>query len=84
MTAMLETIDWVSLPIEQQQTLRSLGSLLAEGFSRSEISAKTGKTETQVAVEIRELAEVLLAHSGELELQLRARVESLRRRSSTA
>lgn len=84
MTAMLRTIDWSSLPTDQQKTLSRLGSLLAEGYSRSEIAKKTGQTEAQVGTAITELGEVLLRHSGELEAQLRERVEALRRRTSTA
>jgi hypothetical protein len=84
MTAMLDRIDWASLPPKERKTISTLGSLLAEGYSRSEIAKKTGQTEAQVTSAIADLAEVLLQASGELELQLRARVESLRRRTSTA
>lgn len=84
MTEMLDLIDWEALPQDQRSTISTIGSLLQEGYSRSEIAAKTGKTESQVASEIRELAEVLLQATGELELQLRGRVEALRRRTATA
>jgi len=84
MTEMLCSIDWAGLPKEEQETISTIGSLIVEGYSLSEIARRTGRPETQVASAVASLREALLVRAGELEPQLRERVESLRRRTSTA
>jgi hypothetical protein len=80
MTAMLDRIDWASLPPQVQKTIQTLGPLIVAGYSLGQMATSLGQPEVAVRERIAELCEAMLSHAGELEEQLRERAEELRHR----
>lgn len=81
-TALLALIDWQALPPETRQTIRTLGPLMQEGCSQSEIAKRLSLPEARVAAMRREMRDAIVdqchARLDELEPRVRALVEQLR------
>lgn len=88
-TELLELVDWTALPAETRQTIRTLGPLMQEGCSQSEIARRLGLTDSQVVAMRRQMGDAIIeqaaARAGQLDPKLRDLVDRLRAgRSSTA
>jgi hypothetical protein len=88
-TGLLELIDWAALPAETRQTIRTIGPLMEEGCSQSEMARRLGVPDARVAAMRREMRDAIVSQAAgqldRLEPPLRALVVQLRdARSSTA
>lgn len=81
-TSLLRLIDWTALPAETRQTIRTLGPLMQEDCSQSEMARRLGIPDAQVATMRKELADAIVAQCqqrlNELDPPLRALVDRLR------
>jgi hypothetical protein len=86
-TSLLTLIDWTALPPETQQTIRTLGPLMQEDCSQSEMARRLGIPDAQVARMRRELADAIVEQchrlADQLDPKLRGLVDRLRGPSSS-
>jgi hypothetical protein len=59
-TALLELIDWEALPAATRQTIRTLGPLMQEGCSQSEMAKRLKLPEARVAAMRREMRDAIV------------------------
>lgn len=76
-TSLLELIDWTALPAEIRQTIRTLGPLMQEDCSQSEMARRLGIPDAQVAMMRRQLADAIVAQCSTLADRLEPRVRLL-------
>jgi hypothetical protein len=81
-TALLELIDWEALPAATRQTIRTLGPLMQEGCSQSEMAKRLRLPEARVAAMRREMRDAIVdqayAMLDRLEPRMRGLVAELR------
>jgi hypothetical protein len=82
LSGIVEVIGWAQLSPETQETIRTLGPLLIDGKSQTEIASALRVRDEAIAKRIAaaraELIEHALAKADELSTGLRARIEQLR------
>lgn len=81
-TSLLTLVDWTALPAETRQTIQTLGPLMAEGCSQSEIARRLGLPDATVAAMRKQMGDAIVEQAyamlNELEPKARALVEQLR------
>jgi len=88
-TELLSLIDWQALPAATRETIRTIGPLISEGCSRSEMGRRLGWPDAQVGRAVEEIRSAIVdqcyAMLDQLEPRVRGLVESLHAaHSSTA
>jgi hypothetical protein len=62
-TALLALIDWEALPAATRQTIRTIGDLMQEGCSQSEMARRLKLPEARVAAMRREMRDAIVAQA---------------------